>query len=51
MFLKKLLIKFEWVRMPHTLALLNLGLLLIKSHLLITDLIRYLNACKIFYIN
>jgi hypothetical protein len=34
------LIKFEWIRMPHTLCILNLALLIIKSNVLITDLIR-----------
>jgi len=34
------LINFDWIRMPHTLCILNLALLIIKSNLLITDLIR-----------
>lgn len=32
--------KFEWIRMAHTIALLNLALLAIKSEILITDLVR-----------
>lgn len=35
------LYKFEWVRMPHTIVILNLGLLLLKSQILLTDVIRY----------
>ncbi|CAF0746594.1 unnamed protein product [Brachionus calyciflorus] len=46
-----LLIKFEWVRMPHTIALLNLGLLMIKSQFLITDLIRFIYNGKVSYFN
>jgi hypothetical protein len=37
----KSLQNFDWIRMPHTVVLLNLGLLIIKSHFLITDLVRF----------
>lgn len=32
--------KFEWIRMAHTVALINLALLAIKSHILLIDLVR-----------
>ncbi|RNA41963.1 TATA box-binding -associated factor RNA polymerase I subunit B [Brachionus plicatilis] len=46
-----LLTKFEWIRMPHTIVLLNLGLLMIKSQFLITDLIRLMYNGKVSYFN
>lgn len=33
--------KFEWIRMAHTIALVNLALLAIKSEILISDIVRF----------
>lgn len=37
--------------MPHTIVILNLALLLIKSNLLLTDLIRLIKNGTISYLN
>jgi hypothetical protein len=46
-----LLTKFEWVRMPHTIAIIHLSLLIHKSPFLITDIIRLIYDGKISYFN
>ncbi len=41
---------FQQFRMPHTIVLLNLGLLITKSNFLLTDLLRFLFGLSFFFL-
>lgn len=42
------LTSFEYVRLPYTIIILNLALIIIKSPILITDLVRYVYEKCVF---